>query len=295
MQIGKFFAALGLALFVKIFVLEPFVIPSSSMDTTLVQGDYVLVNKWQNNLFGNWLNVKKGAVLAFHYPLDKGATKNKKVYIKRCAALPGDTLQLLQGKTENEPASVQFDYLISDPNKRIHWDFLKPLGIHLGGRAQNNSWLLCLNTQQLEAIMALDTNLTYAVHTHVANKTDLSIFPSDTSLHWNRDFYGPIYTPKKGATIALNSTNFKTYKKIIADYEQQEIELINGQIYLNGSPANNYTFAQNYYFMLGDNRHHSQDSRAWGFVPEDHLIGTCALLLFNAQTFSVDRLLKKVL
>tara|TARA_B110000977_G_C10985461_1_gene457776 strand:- start:215 stop:1102 length:888 start_codon:yes stop_codon:yes gene_type:complete len=294
MNLLKIITAICLALFVKLFVFQPFIIPSSSMDQTLVQGDYVLVNKWQNNLFGNLLEVKNGQVIAFHYPLDKGKVKNKMVFIKRCAALPGDTLLIEDGKISSESTLVQFDYLISDPNKTISWDLLKQYGVHLGGRAHNEQWLLSLDSLQLKLILEKDASLRFVKNNSLKNKTELSVFPSDTSLHWNRDYYGPLYTPKKGATVQLNTSNFKTYKKIISVYENHSISIVEEDIYIDGTQVKEYTFEQNYYFMLGDNRHHSQDSRFWGFVPENHLIGSCSLVLFNARDFSLNRLFKRV-
>lgn len=294
MHLLKIIAAICLAFFVKLFVYQPFIIPSSSMDKTLVQGDYVLVNKWQNNLFGNLLNLKKGAVIAFHYPLEKGAVKDKMVFIKRCAALPGDTLLIQNGALNQEFSPVQFDYVISDPNKTINWDLLNKYGVHLGGRAVNDRWILSLDSNQLSQILEIDTRLSFVKNTNPKNKTDLSVFPSDTSLHWNRDYYGPLYTPKKGSTVQLNSVNISCYQKIISEYENHTLAIKANSIYLDGTQVTEYTFEQNYYFMLGDNRHHSQDSRFWGFVPESHLIGSCSLVLFNADNFSLNRLIKKV-
>ena len=294
MQFKKIAFAISLAFFVKLFVFQPFVIPSSSMDRTLVQGDYVMVNKWQNSLFGNLLKVENGSVLAFHYPLDKVDIADKIVFIKRCVGLPGDSLIIRNGEIENEKSSIQLDYFVADAGKKLNWEILKKFGIHLGGRASNNRWLLSLDSNQMNNILSVDSSFTFERNTSLEHKAEISTFPSDTSLHWNRDFYGPIYVPKKGIEIALDSTNFKLYKKIIQDYENHTISNEENSIYIDNELIKTYTFEQNYYFMLGDNRHHSQDSRYWGFVPEDHLIGNCSMILFNAEQFASNRLFKMV-
>ena len=294
MKILKFIAAVGFAFFIKLFVFQPFVIPSSSMDKTLVKGDYVMVNTWQNTLFGNLLDIQLGDVVAFHYPLEKAAIKSKMVFIKRCVALPGDSLILENGKIALEQTKLQFDYLIADPDGKLNWEILKDLGIHLGGKATNNRWLLSLDSIQISALLEVDQNLKFTLNSSPKDKIDLSTFPSDTTLKWNRDFFGPLYVPEKGAEIKIDYTNFSLYEKIISDYENHSCRLQDSVIYIDNKQTETYTFSQNYYFMMGDNRHHSQDSRYWGFVPEDHLIGTCSRILFNADEFTSKRLLKRV-
>ncbi len=100
-----------------------------------------------------------------------------------------------------------------------------------------------------------------------------SFFPNDNRYNWNEDNFGPIVLPKKGAKVQLTKNNMPLYKKIIQDYEKNDLKWENGQFILNGKPTNNYSFKQNYYWMMGDNRHRSEDSRYWGFVPQDHIVG----------------------
>ncbi|RZJ28847.1 MAG: signal peptidase I [Flavobacterium sp.] len=97
------------------------------------------------------------------------------------------------------------------------------------------------------------------------------MFPRTTN--WSLDNFGPIYIPQEGKTVALNSQTLPFYKRIISEYEHNKLETSGSQIMINGQPATSYTFKQNYYWMMGDNRHNSEDSRYWGFVPEDHIVG----------------------
>jgi len=102
---------------------------------------------------------------------------------------------------------------------------------------------------------------------------DPEVFPNADNFNWNIDNFGPLWIPEKGKTVGLSTENLPLYERIITAYEGNELEVKDGNILLNGSPATKYTFKMNYYWMMGDNRHNSADSRIWGFVPEDHVVG----------------------
>jgi len=264
------------------------------MNSTLKQGDYLIVNKWQNSIFGNHIKLDKGEVVAFHYPLDKVSIKDKIVYIKRCVGVPGDTIIVRNGKVNSDEQSLQFDYIIEDPNSMVNWTLLNNIDVHQGGKTINNNWILSLSDKQIKSLKNIDNEFVFQKLLQDENQFDLSTFPSDTLKKWNRDFYGPIYIPKSGHTIKINSENISLYRKIIEVYENHTIEVNNSNIVIDNKISESYTFEQNYYFMMGDNRHHSKDSRHWGFVPEDHLIASCAIVIFNIENFSSKRLLKTI-
>ena len=283
-----------LAFAIKFWVFQPFIVTSSSMNSTLKQGDYLIVNKWQNSIFGNQINPHKGEVVAFHYPLDKAHIKDKMVYRKRCVGVPGDTIKISNGKTHSAEQSLQVDYIIEDPNTLINWDLLKKIDVHLGGKTINDNWLLSLSENQLNKLKEFDNKLIFKKLIQEANEFDLSTFPSDTTKKWNRDFYGPLYIPKSGETIEINTDNISLYRKIIEVYENHQLEVDSTSIHIDNEICSTYTFAQDYYFMMGDNRHHSKDSRHWGFVPQDHLIANCSVVIFNVENFSTKRLFKEI-
>ena len=112
---------------------------------------------------------------------------------------------------------------------------------------------------------------------------DPSVFPQKPSYNWNNDFFGPVYIPKKGATIEINKNNIPIYERLIKIYENNDLYIQDDNIYVNDIKTNQYTFKQNYYWLMGDNRSNSQDSRSWGFVPFDHVVGKPVLIWFSIE------------
>lgn len=295
MKTFKLALFIAFAVLVKHWVFQPIMITSDSMSNTLQRGDYTLLNQWQKPFIGNAIQVKKNQVLAFHYPLDKGAIKDKIVYIKRCVGLPGDSLIVKNGKIEkNGILKLKFDYIVNDPNHLISKDLLKKTNLDLEAKKLNNLWLLSLDEKQIKMLADIAPSLKPKKISQQKNEFDPSIFPSDTLRKWNRDFFGPVYIPKSGDQIRLDKNQISLYKKIIETYENHTVEVKDSYVLIDGETTETYTFNQNYYFFMGDNRHQSQDSRHWGFVPENHLIATCNRVLFNIDNPSTKRIFKSI-
>ncbi|HEY4147301.1 MAG TPA: signal peptidase I, partial [Chitinophagaceae bacterium] len=216
-------------------------------------------------------------------PVDK-----RENYIKRCTAIAGDTLELKEGLLyiNHQPAFVSPTsatfYNVTTNNKILDEESLRDAGIKLDQedetpdfQQQPGGYKINLTLNEVELLKKIPGVAT--VSREIA--TEQSVYPYDSSLFkWTADNFGPLWVPSKGSTVQLTPANIALYRRAIKVYENNDWEERDGKVFINGKEATSYTFKMNYYWMMGDNRHKSQDSRYWGFVPEDHVVGEAWLI-----------------
>ncbi len=329
--------AIIVATFVHTYFVQPYTIPTSSLEKSLLIGDFLFVSKvnygarvpmttvalpmvhdsipmTKRKSYLSWPqlpyfrlpgieSIKRTDIVVFNWPVDtvykfwdtskRHAYKpidKKSNYVKRCVGVPGDSLSIkdgivyIDGKVLALPerAKPQFSYEVAiDVKTPIDFEYLlKDLDI------TDNVYYKNINTKDTLIFSALtaagaerlkNVSGITAVTKQIATTTEQGIFPQINK--WNRDNFGPIYIPEKGKTVALTTETLPFYHRIITEYEKKDdgekndLKVTGNEIRLNGKVVNSYTFKQNYYWMMGDNRHNSEDSRYWGYVPEDHIVG----------------------
>ncbi len=207
-------------------------------------------------------------------------------YVKRCVGIPGDIITIKAGQlyvndiiAENKKTQMT-SYYVNTNGVRINPKSMWKMGISESDQRlfSGNVYWMDLTAPSAELLKGF-TNVT-GVEEEIRkpNEYNSQIFPHDPSVKWNEDNFGPLWIPSKGSTVKLDMSNINLYTQIIDIYEENDLELKDSVVYINGKPADSYTFKMDYYWMMGDNRHNSADSRFWGFVPEDHIIGRPVLI-----------------
>jgi len=307
------------ATILRTFLIEAYTIPTSSMEKSMLIGDFLFVSKVAYGprvpmtpiavplvhhtvpFFGiksyseslkfpyhrmkGLGKIKRNDCVVFNWPAEKlGRPIDKKEnYVKRCVGIPGDILELTESElivngTAQElfkGVKNQWHYKLMTNGTGLNPNILREkYDITEGGRGRNrNEYNLSLTNENRDALASF-SNIS-SIKRKVEKKGIFAnyIFPHNENYAWNIDNFGPIKIPEAGAKVDLTITNLLIYKDIIERYENNKLEIIDNQIYINDKLSENYVFKMNYYWMMGDNRHNSADSRFWGFVPENHIVG----------------------
>lgn len=326
------------------YFIRPYTIPTSSLEKSLLIGDYLFVSKFHYGArvpmtplalpmvhdtlpisrkrglkFKSYVKdvslpymrlpalqkVKRNDIVVFNWPVDTvryffdtsdihvyKPIDKKSNYVKRCVAIPGDSLSIkdgyvyINGERTKLPdrAKTQYYYYVDTGGKRLNLQrFIEEYHITEGGQLKDGRLMLNLTEEAADYLKSVKTIKSVTRKIDTIGKYNSRVFPHDPQYPWTVDNFGPIYLPKKGDQVALNEESMPFYKRIIETYENNDLTIDGDTYYINGEEMDTYTFKQNYYWMMGDNRHNSEDARFWGYVPQDHIVGKPVFIWFSIE------------
>jgi signal peptidase I len=233
--------------------------------------------------------IRRNDIVVFNYPMETYVPVDHRThYVKRCIALPGQLLEIRNGdiyindSLSAPPVKAQHEYLVRTKREGIHPDSIALLEITEGGRISGKGhYMFTLTDEKYEQLRQATYIQEIKKYIEKPGVQSEEIFPHDKNYSWNRDNFGPLLVPKKGDSVAINLETLPLYHRLITVYEGNEVMIENDSVFINKKAVTHYTFKMNYYFMMGDNRHNSVDSRYWGFVPEDHIVGKAVMTLLS--------------
>ena len=303
----------------RTFFIEAYTIPTSSMEKSMLIGDFLFVSKLaygprvpmtpvavplvhhtipgtKKKSYSEIVKVpyhrmkglgeiKRNDCVVFNWPAEKlnRPVDKKENYVKRCVGIAGDKIEIVNGQlmvndepqAEPEGMRKQFTYNVKTKGSGLNPKLLyKKFDITEGSRGSNmNEYNLFLTDEALKGLNEFKNVKSITQNIDTTYNSPQYYFPNNNDHLWNIDNYGPILIPKKGSSIDLTMKNIDLYKDIIEIYEENTLKISENNIYINDSLTSSYKFKMNYYWMMGDNRHNSADSRMWGFLPENHVVG----------------------
>lgn len=275
--------AVGILALMHAFVVRVVALRNVSMYATLVPGDLLLVDRR-----AAFTGVARGDIVVFRDPLkDHVAMWRRPLLVKRVVGLPGDTVELrdgtpwVNGHPWPWPGTATQAYVVRLTSDTVAAGLLRWAGLPPGLVPPGRSYIELPLNPALADRLAQRPEVIDATPMASATGAPLHLFPYSRRYRWNTDHYGPIPVPARGDTLRLNIDNLPLYDRLIARYERHQLALVGDTLLIDGVARDTYVVEQDHYFVLGDSRHHSADSRHWGFVPADHLVGRVALVLGN--------------
>lgn len=276
------FVALG---FLHAFVVRFVSVRSTSMYATLLPGDLVLVDRWNT-----WTGFRAGDIAVFHDPIqDDRVLARRQLLIKRIVGLPGATVRLsdgqlfVDGERMATAPNATWSHLVRMQHGADPRPVLKELGLPDFSAPAGRSYMELPLNATLAARLEARAEVVGAEPMRMASGAPRHIFPFSPNYRWNTDDYGPLAVPKRGDTLVLNGATIALYDRIISRYEGHDLKNQGDRLVIDGTVTDRYVVEQDYYFVLGDSRHFSSDSRFWGFVPHDHLVGRASLVILSGD------------